>query len=105
MQLYYFSNDKSHKNDDVLNIKLLDGVINKSESPLFLGIRFDKHLTFKNQLNYLKEPCMKRLNVLKILSKKNWGLSLTQVYNSLICSLFEYSSVVYPCCPQQVYLS
>ena len=70
MQLYYFSNDKSHKNDDVLNIKLLDGVINKSESPLFLGIRFDKHLTFKNQLNYLKEACMKQINVLRVLSNK-----------------------------------
>jgi hypothetical protein len=63
------SNDKTHKNDDVLNIKLLDGVINKSESLLVLVI-CDKHLTFKNQLNYLKEACMKRINVLRVLSNK-----------------------------------
>jgi hypothetical protein len=68
-----FSNDKSHKNGDDLNLKLQGDNILKSESPLFLGIRFDKHLSFKNQLNYLKEACMKRINVLKVLSNKNRG--------------------------------
>jgi hypothetical protein len=61
-----FSNDKSHKNGDDLNLKLQGDNNLKSESPLFLGIRFDKHLSFKNQLNYLKEACMKRINVLVV---------------------------------------
>ena len=63
-------------------------------------MRFDKHLTFKNQINYLKEACLKRLNVIKVLSNRSWGLSvktLTEVYNSLIRSLLEYSSIIYPC--------
>ena len=40
------------------------------------------------------------MNVLKVLSNKSWGLSiktLTDVYNSLIRSLMEYSSIIYPC--------
>jgi hypothetical protein len=43
---------------------------------------------------------MKRVNILKVLSNKSWGLSvknLNQVYNSLIRSLLEYSSIIYPC--------
>jgi hypothetical protein len=69
------------------------------KDPTFLGIRFDKHLSFKNQLRYLKESCLKRMNVLKVLSNKSWGLStetLNNVYNSLIRSLLEYSSIIYP---------
>ncbi len=65
-----------------------------------MGIRFDKYISFKNPLDYLKEACMKRINVLKVLSNKSWGLSkhtLTQVYNSLIRSLLEYSIIIYPC--------
>jgi hypothetical protein len=39
------------------------------------------------------------MNILKILSNKSWGLSaktLNNVYNSLIRSLLEYSSIIYP---------
>lgn len=95
-----FSNNKSKSDDDDLELKLLGTKINKNDNPTFLGIRFDKHLAFKNQLDYLKQACMKRVNVLKVLSNKSWGLSvktLNQVYNSLIRSLLEYSSIIYPC--------
>ena len=95
-----FSSDKSHVDENEQEITLFDCVITKNESPLFLGIRFDKNLSFKHQLNYLEEACMKRVNVLKVLSNKSWGLSIkrqTQVFNTLIRSLLEYSSIIYPC--------
>jgi hypothetical protein len=69
------------------------------DNPIFLGIRFDKHLSFKNKLSYLNEACLKRLKIIKHLSNKSWGISpktLTQVYNSLIRSLLNYSSIIYP---------
>jgi len=94
-----FSNNK-YNQEEALSIKLFGKNINKSENPNFLGIRFDKYLSFKNQLNYLTSACMKRVNVLKVLSNKSWGLTvktLNQVYNSLIRSLLEYSSIIYPC--------
>ena len=95
-----FSNSKSHQEEEDLDIKLLGVNINKSDNPTFLGIRFDKYLSFNNQLDYLKEACMKRVNVLKVLSNRSWGLklkTLNQIYNSLIRSLLEYSSIIYPC--------
>ena len=95
-----FSADKKYNFEKEINIKLFGVQISPSDSPVFLGIRFDRHLTFKNQISYMKESCLKRLNVLKVLSNKHWGLTtktLTDVYNSLIRSLFEYSSIVYPC--------
>jgi len=45
-------------------------------NPKFQGIRFDNHLTFKNQVDYLKETCVQRLNILKILSHKSWILTV-----------------------------
>jgi hypothetical protein len=95
-----FSSHKKYNYDNELDIKLFGTKINSCESPVFLGIRFDKHLTFKNQLKYMKDSCIKRMNVLKVLSNKSWGLSsktLTDIYKSLIRSLMEYSSIIYPC--------
>jgi hypothetical protein len=54
MQLHaIFSNDKSHVEEDEMDIKLFGVNITESVNPTFLGIPFDKHLTFKNQLEYL----------------------------------------------------
>jgi hypothetical protein len=94
-----FSTDKRYDYDNEIDIKLFGTKINSCESPVFLGIRFDKHLTFKNQIKYLKEACLKRINVLKVLSNRSWGIStetLMQIYNTLIRSLMEYSSIIYP---------
>ena len=65
----------------------------------FLSIRFDHHLTFKNQIDYLKQTCIQRLNIIKILSHKSWLLNkktLIQIYNVLIRSVIEYSSIITP---------
>ncbi len=42
-----FSNDKTISGDNNINIKLFKIQINKSVDPVFLGIRFDKHLKFQ----------------------------------------------------------
>ena len=94
-----FSADKSNKESSKIELKLFQTTIPMCDNPTFLGIRFDKHLSFKNQLSYLNQACLKRLTIIKVLSNKSWGISsktLTQVYNSLIRSLLEYSSIIYP---------
>ena len=94
-----FSGKKSEKIEDEFDLKIFDNKIEKSENTTFLGVRFDKYLTFKHQIKYLKEACLKRINVLKVLSNKSWGIStktLMQIYNSLIRSLMEYSGIIYP---------
>ena len=49
-----FSNNKTQKIDDEISIELFGCNISENVKPTFLGIRFDKHLTFINQLDYLK---------------------------------------------------
>ena len=85
--------------DTKMNLKLFDAPISACADTTFLGIRFDQQISFKNQISYLKDACVKRMNILKVLSNKSWGLSIetmTTIYNSLIRSLMEYSSIIYP---------
>ncbi len=92
-----FSHNKVSESNNII-LKLFGSNINIDESQTFLGIRFDRNLTFKNHINYLKESCIKRLNKLKIVSNKSWGLSintLKQLYISLVRSMLEYSSIFY----------
>ena len=65
-------------------------LMNYSDNICFLGIRFDHCLSFKHQVDYLKENCSKRLNCIKILSHKSWNLTtdtLKQIYFALIRSV------------------
>lgn len=64
----------------------------------FLGVVFDKKLTFKSHISYLKQKCMKSMSVLKHLSHKSWGSDRTcllRLYNSLIRSQLDYGCFVY----------
>ncbi len=66
------------------------------ENATFLGIRFDKQLSFKNQLSYLNEACLKRLNIIKVLSKKKLGYLTKNSYpslqlaNKIVTRIFKY---------------
>ena len=54
-----------------IKFTLFDEELKINEEPLFLGIRFERKLTFMNQINYLKETCCNRLNLLKIISSRS----------------------------------
>ena len=64
----------------------------------FLGVIFDRKLSFIPHIKYLKTKCLKALNLLKVLSHTNWGADRTvllQLYRSLIRSKLDYGSIVY----------
>lgn len=64
----------------------------------FLGLIFDQKLTFKSHINYLKQKCLKSMNVLKHLSYRTWGSDRTcllRLYNSLIRSQLDYGCFIY----------
>ena len=64
----------------------------------FLGVIFDRKLSFIPHIKYLKNKCLKALNLLKVLSHTNWGAdrtTLLQLYRSLIRSKLDYGSIVY----------
>ena len=82
---------------DELKLKMYKELLSHNDEPTFLGITFDPHFTFMNQVNNLKKKCSNRLNIIKILSNKNWSLSketLTTIYQSLIRSVIDYSSPI-----------
>ena len=93
-----FTNSNANLSDE-LNLNLNGSKLKYDNNPTFLGIRFDNRLTFKNQVEYLKETCIQRLNILKILAHKSWMLTvktLLQIYNVLIRSIIDYSSIIAP---------
>ena len=82
-----------------IKLTLFDEELKINEEPLFLGIRFDSKLTFINQINYLKEKSINRLNLLKVISNRRFGLNqktLNQVYISIVRSVIEYFSLFVP---------
>jgi hypothetical protein len=58
-----------------LKLKMHGECISYNNSPTFLGLRLDRFLSFKNQINYLSVSCQKRLNCIKILSHRSWKLT------------------------------
>ena len=67
--------------------------MNQIENTTFLRIRFDV------QTQFLQKSCINRLNFLKVVSKRRFGLAietLNQLYTSLIRSILEYSAIISP---------
>ena len=64
----------------------------------YLGVIFDKTLTWKYHIDELKASCMKRLILLKNVSRKSWGAdrkTLILMYKSLIQSKINYASFLF----------
>ena len=90
-----FSN--SRNNTQSFNFKLNNEMIPKENNPRFLGTTLDRTLCFKTNSQIIKEKCMNRLNIIKILSHASWKLSkqtLINLYKSLIGSILDYSFFV-----------
>ena len=82
--------------DPVLNI--YGSPIPVVEEAKFLGLLFDKKLSFIPHIKALKAKCLKALDVLKVFSNTNWGGDfsvLLNQYRSLVRSKLDYGSVVY----------
>jgi len=64
----------------------------------FLGVIFDKKLTFVEHIKDLRLRCLKALRVMRVLSSNEWGsdtTTLLQVYRTLIRSKLDYASFIY----------
>ena len=82
--------------DPVLNI--YGSPIPVVEKAKFLGLLFDKKLSFIPHIKPLKAQCIKALGVLKVLFNTNWGGDhsvLLYLYISLVRSKLDYGSIVY----------
>ena len=64
----------------------------------FLGLVWDRGLTFKDHILYLRGKCLKALNMLKVLSHTDWGAdtqTLLKLFRCLVRSKLDYGSIVY----------
>ena len=72
-----------------LNLTLSNAYLPRSNEVKYLGIIFDSQLTWGPHINYIKNKCMKRMNVIKHVANKKWGSdrkTLYMLYVSLIQS-------------------
>ena len=76
------------------------------EESKFLGILFDRKLSFIPDIKYLKAKCLKALNLLKVLSHTSWGAdrtTLLELYRSLVRSKLDYGSIIHGSARNQIF--
>ena len=64
----------------------------------FLGVTFDRRLTFLPHIKNLRTSCQKAMSIIKTLSGTDWGgdrQSLLHLYRTLIRSRLDYGCTVY----------
>ena len=95
-QCFHFCQLRGLHPDPVLNI--YGSPIPVVEEAKFLGLLFDKKLSFIPHIKALKAKCLKAFDVCKVLSNTNWGGDrsvLLNLYRSLVRSKLDYGSIVY----------
>ena len=91
----HFCQLRKQQDDPVLH--LYGSPIPVVEESKFLGILFDRKLSFIPHIKYLKAKCLKALNLLKVLSHTSWGAdrtTLLKLYLSLVHSKLDYGCII-----------
>ena len=77
----------------------LDGVeIPVVDQYNFLGVMFDRKLSFIPHINYLKAKCHKALQLLRVVAHTDWGAdksTLLKLYKLLVRSKLDYGCFIY----------
>ena len=81
---------------NILNPLTLNGNPLKMETKAkFLGMIYDKKLTWRDHVQYIEDRCKARLNLMRSLTGTGWGASkesLLTIYRALIRSLLDYGA-------------
>ncbi|MEO1419229.1 MAG: reverse transcriptase family protein [Bacteroidota bacterium] len=90
---------KRHKRQERVPNLILNGEILPYEDEVkFLGLIFDKQLTWGSHITNLKNEVKKSLDILKVVSGFDWGAdkkSLLRLYDSLCRSKLDYGCQIY----------
>ena len=95
-QCVHFCQLRKMHNDPTL--KLDDSEIPVVSQYKFLGIIFDRKLSFIPYIQYIKDKCNKTLKLLRIIAHTDWGAdfqTLLKSYRTLIRSKIDYGCYVY----------
>ena len=79
-------------------LTLYDTAIPVVEEAKFLGVILDRKLTLIPHLKYVREKCMKALNLIRVVAHTTWGAdqqTLLHLYRSLIRSKLDYGCIMY----------
>ncbi|GBM12996.1 putative RNA-directed DNA polymerase from transposon X-element [Araneus ventricosus] len=93
---FHFCRKRSIHADPILSIR--NDVIPIVDEIRFLGLIFDRKLTFLPHILQLRKKCEKSLNILKVLSCTSWGAdrtSLLRIYQAVVLSRIDYGCMVY----------
>ena len=93
-EVSFFSVDPHHANLQP-NLLLLGTRLRFNPTPIFLGVTFDRILSFSKHVSSLKAKFFPRLKALRCISASSWGPSeesLSLLYESFLRSLLTYAS-------------
>ena len=97
-QIILFENRKTKNTDEKIKLYISNRKIQLVDNVKILGLIFDSQLIWKPHFKQLKDQCLNRINILKVLSAKSWGTNqkiITNTYKTLIQSKIDYGSVAY----------
>lgn len=89
---------KYRKNDDDPQLQIGEDEIQFVETKKFLGVYFDRRMTWKQHIEKLKADCQQKMNILKAVANQHWGAQkeiLLSLYRTLIRSKIDYGAIVY----------
>ena len=92
----HFCNQRQLHPDPIL--KLEGNAIPVIDQYKYLGLIFDRKLTFIPHINYIKKKCNKALQLLRVIAHTKWGAdkeTLLKLYRALIRSKIDYGSFIY----------
>ena len=79
-------------------IKLKEKELQFQANHKFLGVTFDKKLTWNTHIQDIRNRCRKKINILKSVAHISWGSNtktLLMLYRSLIRSMLDYGCEAY----------
>ena len=91
---------RKRKVEEVPTLFLKDNILPYEEEVKFLGVIFDKKLTFASHINDLANRVKQSLNILKVISHFDWGgdrKTLLRLYTTLCLSKLDYACQIYAC--------
>ena len=89
---------RSRRQEVVPNLILNGEILPYEDEVKFLGLTFDKKLTWSSHIDNLKRKVRKSLDILKVVSNFDWGAdkkSLLRLYNALCLSKLDYGCQIY----------
>ena len=79
-------------------LKIGENVLPVEEDFRYLGIVFDKRLTYKNHISKVEKKCAAFLNIMKLIAGTNWGAlrgTPLQICRAIVRPLLEYGIEAY----------